>query len=90
VRHFWLRVAHLAGVCIVAAQAWAGVVCPLTTLEMRFRELGQQSTYAAGFIEYWLQTLLYWNLPAWVFIAAYSVFAVLVVAAWYVVPPTRS
>lgn len=90
VRRFWLRVGHLAAIGLVTLQAWAGVICPLTTLEMWLAERAQRATYSGSFIQYWLQQLLYWNLPAWVFIAAYSAFALLVIAAWYWVPPARA
>ena len=30
------------------------------------------ATYGSGFIEYWLQRLLYYEAPPWVFIAGYS------------------
>ena len=89
-RIYWLRIAHLIGICIVAAQSWAGVICPLTTLEMWLRENSDLATYSGGFIEHWLQRLIYWDLPAWAFIALYSLFALLVIFTWYVVPPTKS
>ena len=89
VRVYWFRIAHLAGICIVAAQAWAGVLCPLTTLEMWLRRKGRLATYDESFIEHWLQQLIYWDFPAWVFVVVYSLFALLVVATWYVVPPTK-
>jgi len=87
VRLFWLRVAHLAAIGLVTVQSWAGMICPLTTLEMWLAERGQRATYAGSFIQHWLQRLLYWDLPGWVFIAAYSAFALLVIAAWHLVPP---
>ncbi len=90
VRIYWLRIAHLAGICIVVAQAWAGVICPLTTLEMWLREKAGIATYGESFIEHWLQQLIYWNFPAWVFICIYSIFALLVIYTWYVVPPTKN
>jgi hypothetical protein len=34
VNNIWFRVAHLAAIFVVAAEAWLGLVCPLTTLEM--------------------------------------------------------
>jgi len=89
VRLFWLRVLHLVGICVVAAQAWAGVICPLTTLEMWLREQGTFATYSGSFIEHWLHNFLYWNLPSWVFAVAYTLFALLVLFMWYFVPPTR-
>lgn len=90
VRRFWLRVAHLAAIGLVTLQAWAGAICPLTTLEMWLAQQGQQATYSGSFIQHWLQRLLYFEFPAWVFIAAYSGFALLVIATWYFVPPARS
>jgi hypothetical protein len=90
VRLYWLRVSHLVGIGVVAAQSWFGLICPLTTLEMWLRRQGELTTYAGGFIEHWLQNLLYWEFPSWVFMAAYTVFALLVVATWYFVPPIRA
>lgn len=89
IRIYWLRIAHLVGILIVVAQAWAGAICPLTTLEMWLREQGGLNTYGESFIEHWLQELIYWNFPAWVFIFVYSLFALLVVSTWYVVPPAN-
>ena len=37
VNRWWFRLAHLAAIGIVVAQAWLGVVCPLTTLESWLR-----------------------------------------------------
>ena len=89
VRLFWLRLLHLAGICVVAAQAWAGVICPLTTLEMWLRRQGGAQGYSGSFVEHWMRELLYWDLPAWVFVLVYTVFAVLVAGTWYLVPPRR-
>ena len=89
VRFLWLRVAHLVGVGIVAAQAWAGVICPLTTLEMFLRNESGSVVYSGSFVQYWLEKIIYWDLPAWVFTAVYSVFGLLVASAWYFVPPVR-
>lgn len=89
VRVLWLRVAHLVGICIVAAQAWAGVICPLTTLEMFLREESGLVVYSGSFVQYWLQKIIYWDLPAWVFTAVYTLFVLLVGGAWYFVPPVR-
>ena len=40
-------------------------------------------------IAHWLGRLLYWNLPWWVFVAAYAAFALLVSLTWRWVPPVR-
>ena len=90
VNRWWFRLAHLATIAFVAAEAWAGVVCPLTTLEMWLRVQARAATYAGSFIEHWLQAVLFWDAPAWVFTAAYTLFALAVGAAWWFFPPQRS
>ena len=87
VNNAWLRIAHLAAICIVVAESWLGFVCPLTTLEMWLRARAGQASYESGFMEHWLQQLLYYRAPPWVFIAAYTVFALLVLASWWYFPP---
>jgi hypothetical protein len=89
VNALWFRLAHLAAIAIVAAQAWLGIVCPLTTLEMWLREKAHQTTYTGSFIEHWLRQFLYYDAPAWVFVAAYSAFGLAVAATWWVFPPRR-
>ena len=89
-RHIWFRGAHLAAIGFVVAQSWLGVVCPLTMLEMHLRFQAGQSTYDGSFIQYWLHRMLYFDLPGWAFVAAYTVFGLLVVWAWMRYPPKRS
>ena len=90
VNNAWFRVAHVAAIGIVVAESWLGFACPLTTLEMWLRSRAGDASYGGGFIEHWLQQLLYYNAPPWVFIAGYSVFALLVLATWWYFPPRFS
>lgn len=87
VKNFWFRAAHLAGIAYVAMEAWLGIVCPLTTLEVWLRARAGQASYEGDFIAHWLGQLLFYQAPAWVFTAAYSAFALLVVLSWVLVPP---
>lgn len=87
VNTLWFRCLHLAAIAVVVAQAWLGWTCPLTTLEMWLRAQAHATTYEGSFIEYWVQHLLYYRAPAWVFGAAYSLFGLLVVASWLRYPP---
>lgn len=87
VNALWFRLLHLAAIAVIAAEAWLGFVCPLTTLEMWLRSQARTDTYAGSFVEHWLQALLFWEAPAWVFTAAYSAFGLAVVAAWWWFPP---
>ena len=85
----WLRFAHLATIAIVAAEAWLGIVCPLTTLEMALRARASEATYDGSFVEHWLQALLFWQAPAWVFTSAYTLFGLAVAATWWRWPVRR-
>ncbi len=87
VRNPYFRSIHLVAIVIVAAQAWLGVVCPLTTIEMALRERGGGATYEGAFIAHWLESILYYQAPGWVFAVAYSLFGLLVVASWFWVRP---
>ncbi len=87
VNHLWFRTLHLASIAYVAAQAWFGMTCPLTTLEMWLRARAGAPTYGGGFIEHWLSRLLYYDAPGWVFTVIYTAFAALVAAVWWRFPP---
>lgn len=89
VKAFWFRVAHVAAIGVVVAQAWLGIVCPLTSLEAWLRTQAGQGAYSGGFIEHWLQRLLYYDAPGWVFTVAYSLFGLAVLATWWFFPPRR-
>jgi hypothetical protein len=81
------RLAHLAAIAIVATEAWLGVTCPLTTLEMWLRTMARVATYDGSFLEHWLRRVLYYDAPAWAFTLGYSLFALAVAAAWWRFPP---
>lgn len=89
VRHFGLRATHLGLMGFIAAQTWLGQLCPLTVWEQGLRRQAGQGSYREGFIEHWLSRLLYWEAPWWVFVAAYTGFALLVAVAWWWVRPRR-
>lgn len=87
IRNVWFRIAHLVAIGVVAIQAWFGILCPLTTLEMRLREGAGEPTYEISFVAYWLGEILYYEAPGWVFALAYTLFGLLVVACWIRYPP---
>ncbi|MBT8095964.1 MAG: DUF2784 domain-containing protein [Woeseia sp.] len=89
VRNPWFRVAHLSAIGIVVLQSWLGVICPLTTWEMALRERAGTDTYAGTFISHWLETLLYYQAPMWVFTVIYTLFAIVVFASWFWVRPRQ-
>jgi glucan phosphoethanolaminetransferase (alkaline phosphatase superfamily) len=89
VRNPWFRSAHLAAIAVVVLQSWIGIICPLTTWEMALRERAGEAAYAGSFISHWLESLLYYRAPAWIFVVCYTTFAAIVVASWFLVPPRR-
>lgn len=86
-RNPWLRSLHLFAIAGVCLEAWAGVVCPLTTWESALREAAGDTGYESGFIADWLSRILFWQAPAWVFTLAYTLFGALVVLTWWWAPP---
>ena len=87
VRNPYFRIAHLAAIGVVVVQSWIGVICPLTIWEMALRERAGDAVYGGSFIANWLDKLLYYQAPAWVFVVCYTLFAALVVVAWFRVRP---
>ena len=89
-RNLWFRAAHLGAIVFVVLESWVGIVCPLTTLEQWLRVRAGQAAYEGDFLAYWLTKFMFFTAPAWVFIAAYSVFGLAVIASWIWLPPRRT
>jgi hypothetical protein len=87
VNHLWFRLAHIGAIAFVVLEAWFGVTCPLTTLEAWLRAKAHRQSYSGGFVEHWVRYLLYYEAPSWAFTLAYTVFGLLVAAAWWYFPP---
>jgi hypothetical protein len=83
------RLTHLGAIGVVVAQSWLGVVCPLTTLESWLRAQAGEAAYETSFIAHWLTQLLFYEAPAWVFTAAYTLFGAAVALAWWRFPARR-
>ena len=73
----------------VVLQSWFGAICPLTIWEQALREKAGDAVYAGAFIAHWLESILYYRAPNWVFAVVYTLFGALVAASWYWVPPRR-
>lgn len=87
VRNRMFRLLHLAAIGYVVVQSWLGLICPLTIVEMKLRASAGLDTYSGSFIQHWLQSLLYYSAPDWVFVVVYSFFGALVAFSWWLVRP---
>ncbi|MEM0925276.1 MAG: DUF2784 domain-containing protein [Planctomycetota bacterium] len=87
VRNRWFRLAHVAMIMIVVIESWAGITCPLTTLEKEFRGAAGDQTYDGDFLGNVVHDLLFVEAPPWVFVAGYTAFAILVLSTFWIVPP---
>ncbi len=90
VRNLWFRLTHLLAIGIVVAESWLGMICPLTEWENRSREATGSSVYSSSFIQHWLHEILFHDFAPWVFTVAYTMFAILVLITWLLVPPGRT
>ena len=85
----WFRLAHLFAIAVVVAEAWSGIICPLTTFEGSLRAQAGFAPYRAGFVEHWLQRLLYYEAPPWAFVLGYTLFGLLVWSRGGIFRPCR-
>lgn len=85
VRDPWFRYLHLAAIAFVAAEALLGVACPLTVWE----DLLRGGARPGSFIGRWVQRLLYYEAPAWVFTTAYAGWVAATLLTLRFVPPRR-
>lgn len=85
VRNPWFRYLHLLAIGLVAAEALAGMACPLTVWE----DLARGGIRPESFIGRWVRRLMFYEAPEWVFTLAYVAWALATLATLRIVPPTR-
>ena len=82
----WFRYLHLAAILLVVAESLLGIACPLTVWENDLRQIETE----AGFIQYWLHLIIFYQVSETVLTAVYIAFAALVAMTFKWVPPRRS
>ncbi|MGQ0547391.1 MAG: DUF2784 domain-containing protein [Betaproteobacteria bacterium] len=85
VRNPWFRYLHLGAIGFVAAEAIAGVACPLTVWEDMLRG----GVRAESFVARWVRELLYYRAPEWVFTTIYLAWTAATLVTLRLVPPRR-
>ena len=89
VRNRGFRWLHLAAMGFVGVEAAVGMACPLTELEFALRRAAGMGGEEGSFIGRIVGRLLYYDLPPWVFTAAYLALTALAVALMFWVPPRK-
>ena len=80
------RYLHLAAIAFVALEALLGIACPLTVWE----DLVRGGIRPESFVGRWVQRLLYYDAPEWVFAVAYVAWALATLVTLKLVPPRRT
>jgi hypothetical protein len=91
VRNRWFRLIHLAMIAGVVARAVFWDECPLTWWERDLRELAGSGEFEGSRIGYFLHLIIHPNevwtgIPTWTYLTVYSIFGLLVLAAFWLVP----
>lgn len=84
VREFWWRAVHLGAWVVVALQAVLGRACFLTIWQA---DAQGGVSHVQPLIESWIDRVVFWPFPIWVFAIAYVVLFLYVVALWIFVRP---
>jgi hypothetical protein len=82
----WWRVLYLLSLAAVAAQALTGRACFLTIWQ---NDLTARAQPATPLIVRWIDQLVYWRLPIWMFAALYVLVFAYALALLWVVRPQR-
>ena len=89
IRNLWFRMIHLGAIVGVALEAVLGINCPLTVLEFELRYGAPPSDRRVSFVGDIIDSILFYDAPAWLFTIIYSAFAILVATTFILAPPTR-
>jgi hypothetical protein len=79
----WWRVLHLASLGLVALQAALGRACILTLWQARL----EGARTPAPLLMRWVEGLIFWPLPLWVFSALYVLVFLYALLLFRLVPP---
>ena len=85
VRNPVFRYLHLAAIAFVAAEALLGIACPLTVWEDWLRGGARAET----FVGRWIERLLYYRAPEWMFATAYVAWTLATLVTLRLVPPRK-
>jgi hypothetical protein len=82
-----VRITHLLAILIVVMEVFLKLNCPLTTWENQARASAQQQVDGSAFMDRLLSFILIGSAPRWVINGAYCVFAIAILATFFLAPP---
>ncbi len=85
IRNPWFRYLHLGAIAFVAAEALLGIACPLTIWEDMLRG----GVRAESFVGRWVERLLYYRAPGWVFTSLYLAWTAATLVTLRLAPPRQ-
>ena len=83
-----IRVFHAGLMTFVTIEKFLGMACPLTYLENYF--LGNNENENKLFLSYWLNKIIYWDLPSYFFLIMYLICLVWTFIMLYIFPPKKA
>jgi hypothetical protein len=82
------RALHLLGFLIVVGFEFAGLLCPLTYLEIYLREKEDlNGVYFGSFIAHYIEKIIYWEIPLELIVIPTSAVTFLTALLFILVPP---
>ncbi|MEM2983019.1 MAG: DUF2784 domain-containing protein [Candidatus Bathyarchaeia archaeon] len=89
-RHLTFRTFHLIGFLIVVGFELAGLLCPLTYLEIWLRnKQDPESAYFGSFIAHYIEKIIYWEVPMELILLPTCAIAILTLLIFLISPPNR-
>ncbi len=90
VRNYVFRLIHLAMMGFVGFEAVFNIECPLTWAEYRLLTLARIKHGSMPFIAGFVDKVLFYNFPVWLFNLIYFSFTILLIATWFIVRPEKT
>ena len=85
VKNFKLRICHCGMMLFITLETLLGITCPLTIIENNLRGIHKTTS----FISYWINQIIYWDLPSQFFIVLYSAVLMWTFLLWKLFPPIK-
>ena len=78
-----LRICHCGLMLFITLETLLGITCPLTSIENNIRGIKKTTS----FISYWINQIIYWDLPSQFFIILYCAVLIWTFLLWKFFPP---